>query len=207
MKTVSQTGGLTYDGATSVRREIVVIQNFPAFVGRVKSAKIRFGCRVGTLGTYNATIVLFKTFNNPGSWSDKGAYLYQTPSSANKYLTDESYCGNILARKSISLQFSSTGNDWAERTFEERELTDYGKIGANWAGSVMAAIYMSSYSPDLFWGNATNSTLSVNYNNGIVKYGLNGAWVDCEVYYGSNGSWVQVQPYYGSGGVWNEIGG
>lgn len=207
MKTASQTGGLTYNGATSIRREIPIIQSFPAFIGRVKSLNLSTYFRSGTAGTHSVTIVVFKTFNSPGSWSNSGAHWYQTPSNTSKYLTSTSYCGNILAQKTIDITFSGAGNAPFSADFATSDLTEYGKVGANWGGDVMIAAIKSDYSTDLLWGNATQSTLTVNYNNGVIKYGVGGAWVDCEVYYGSNGAWTQVQPYYGSGGAWVEIGG
>lgn len=210
MNTISQTGGLTYDGATSVRREIPVVQSFPSVKGRVKSASISTYLRASAAGTHAITVVLFKTFNSPGSWNNSGTRLYQTPSNTNVYLTGstvDAYCQNVLARKTLDITFAGTGNRQFDITFDEADLTDYGRNGANWAGDVMVAVYKSSYSPDTYWGNATQTVITIGYNSGVVKYGVGGQWVDCEMYYGAGGQWVQVQPYYGTGGAWKEAGG
>lgn len=209
MNTASQTGGLTYDGTTSVRREIPVVQNFPGVNGLLKSASISTWLRASAAGTHTITVVLFKTFSSPGSWSDSGTRIYQTPSNTNVYLTGstvDTYCQNVLARKTLNVTFAGTGNRQFDIAFDEDDLTDYGKNGANWAGNVMVAIYKDSYSTDTYWGNATQTTVAVEYGGGMVRYGVNGQWVDCEMYYGAGGQWVQVQPYYGADNQWNEIG-
>lgn len=50
-------------------------------------------------------------------------------------------------------------------------------------------------------------TISIEYDEGLVYYGVNGEWQPCLVYYGVNGSWQQVIPYYGVNGSWQQLGG
>lgn len=209
MKTVSKTSGTSYDGTSSVRRECPMITSFPTFSGRVKTASLSTYMRISSPSTHDITVVLFKTFGSSSNWENRTNYMYQYPPNSDDYLTSSTMgtiCQNILASKSISISISSTGNQAISLDFIESDITDYGKTGENWSGTVYIGIYKSSYTTDLHWGEATTSTLSANYNNGIVKYGVNGVWQDCEVYYGVNGSWQRVQPSYATNSEYKEIG-
>lgn len=53
----------------------------------------------------------------------------------------------------------------------------------------------------------TTITISIEYDEGLVYYGVGGKWQPCLVYYGINGKWQQVIPYYGVNGKWQQLGG
>lgn len=53
----------------------------------------------------------------------------------------------------------------------------------------------------------TTITISIEYDEGLVYYGVGGKWQPCLVYYGVNGKWQQVIPYYGVNGKWQQLGG
>lgn len=53
----------------------------------------------------------------------------------------------------------------------------------------------------------TTITISIEYVEGLVYYGVNGKWQPCLVYYGVNGKWQQVIPHYGVNGKWQQLGG
>jgi hypothetical protein len=53
----------------------------------------------------------------------------------------------------------------------------------------------------------TAITISIEYDEGLVYYGVGGKWQPCLVYYGVNGKWQQVIPYYGVNGKWQQLGG
>lgn len=199
MQQISHTGGLTYNSTTSVLREVPVIKAFPAISGRVKTVAVTTSIRLSAAAEHSYTVYLFKVFGgNADYWEDRQDNKYQYPSNSDHYLK-EGYIGDILASAAFS-ETLTTGEITKALT-----LTEYGMRFENWAGDIYLAI-ISDAAGSLYWGNGTTSTVTIEYNNGIVKYGVGGAWVDCEVYYGSNGAWVQVQPYYGSGETWNEIG-
>jgi hypothetical protein len=50
-------------------------------------------------------------------------------------------------------------------------------------------------------------SITINYEELIVYYGINKKWQPCLVYYGVNGQWQQVIPYYGKNGKWKQLGG
>lgn len=54
---------------------------------------------------------------------------------------------------------------------------------------------------------ATKIIITIEYDEGLVYYGVNGKWQPCLVYYGVNGKWQQVIPYYGVNGNWQQLGG
>lgn len=49
--------------------------------------------------------------------------------------------------------------------------------------------------------------ITINYQDGVVNWGVNGEWKPCEVYYGANGEWVKCIVYYGDSGEWKQVGG
>lgn len=53
----------------------------------------------------------------------------------------------------------------------------------------------------------TSVTITIEYDEGLVYYGVGGKWQPCLVYYGVNGNWQQVVPYYGVNGNWQQLGG
>jgi hypothetical protein len=50
----------------------------------------------------------------------------------------------------------------------------------------------------------TEAMIEIEYAEGAMYYGQNGAWIQCLVYYGKDGKWEQVSPYYGTGGAWQQ---
>ena len=50
-------------------------------------------------------------------------------------------------------------------------------------------------------------TITVEYDEGLVYYGVGGKWQPCLVYYGVNGKWQQVIPFYGIDGKCQQLGG
>lgn len=211
MKTLTKTGGCTYDGTTVVQREVPVIKSFPSASGKAISAKIKTTLRVGASLSSNwvYTVYLFKTFNGDmNHWDERVDNLYQYPNNVSHHLTD-AYIGNILASATFSEKLTydkedQIGDNVITKTLE---LTEYGEQVKNWAGDVyMAVIHSSSHSYELYWGNATTSTITLEYNNGIVRFATGGGFVDCEVYHAVNGSWQQVQAHYGANGAWQEVG-
>lgn len=53
----------------------------------------------------------------------------------------------------------------------------------------------------------TSASITIIYEEGTVRYGINDEWKQCLVYYGNNGQWQQVIPYYGKDNKWNLLGG
>ena len=53
----------------------------------------------------------------------------------------------------------------------------------------------------------TSVTIIIEYDEGLVYYGIDGKWQPCLIYYGVNGKWQQVIPYYGINGSWQQLGG
>ena len=53
----------------------------------------------------------------------------------------------------------------------------------------------------------TTITITIEYDEGLVYYGVDGKWQPCLVYYGVNGKWQQVIPYYGINNEWKILGG
>lgn len=52
----------------------------------------------------------------------------------------------------------------------------------------------------------TTITLTIEYEEGIVYYGISENWKPCLVYYGINGGWQQVTPFYGVNEKWQQLG-
>ncbi|MEA4898988.1 MAG: hypothetical protein VB065_00495 [Eubacteriales bacterium] len=64
----------------------------------------------------------------------------------------------------------------------------------------------SGYSDNYLYLDALK--IVITYEEGLVYYCINGAFMKCQVFYPVNGVWVQCIPYYdGSGGAWNQCGG
>ena len=53
----------------------------------------------------------------------------------------------------------------------------------------------------------TSVTITIEYDEGLVYYGVNNKWQPCLVYYGVNGQWQQVIPHYGINNEWKILGG
>ena len=53
----------------------------------------------------------------------------------------------------------------------------------------------------------TSVTITIEYVEGLIYYGVGGEWQPCLVYYGINNEWKQVIPYYGKDGKWQQLGG
>lgn len=198
MQTITHTGGTTYDGTTSVLREVPIIKDFPAIKGRAKAASVATSIRVSAAASHNYTMYLFKSFaGDAAHWEDRTDNKYQYPSDSGHYLKAE-YINDVLASASFT-DTLTTGEITKALT-----LTEYGMRCENWSGDVYFAIISDTA---LYWGNGTLSTITLDYNSGIVKYAVDGGFVDCEAFYATGGNWQPVQMHYGSDGAYKEIGG
>lgn len=206
MKTIVHTGGVTWDNTTNVVREVPIIKNFPAASGQASSVNVTTTLRVSMTATYAYTVYLFKTFKGDSAyWDDRTDNKYQYPQNEAHYM-QTGYIGNLLASASFSekLTYSTSGGD--HRVTKALTLTDFGKRVENWAGDVFLAVVNNS-SENLYWGNGITSAISLAYNSGIIKYPVDGEYVNCELYFGTAGTFKQVLPMYGTGGAFKEIGG
>lgn len=200
MQQISHTGGLTHNSTTSVLREVPVLKAFPAVKGRAKSVSVTTSIRLSVAAAHSYTVYLFKTFGGDAAhWEDRTDNKYQYPSDSAHYL-QEGYIKDVLASASFT-DTLATGE-----ITKALALTEYGMRCENWAGDIYLAI-VSNTAGNLYWGNGTTSTVTLEYNSGIVKYAIDGEYVDCEVYYAVNGEWQQVQPFVASGGAFKEVGG
>ena len=193
MKTIAHTGGITWDNTTNVFREVPILRNFPKITGIASAVNVITTLRVSVTATYNYTVYLFKTFKGSSAyWDDRTDNKYQYPQSEANYM-QAGYIGDLLASASFSekLTYSSSGGDHV--LTKSLALTDFGKRVENWAGDVYLAIINNS-EENLYWGNGKTSTISLEYNSGVVKYSVNGENVNCLMYYAVNGDFVQVIP-------------
>ena len=61
------------------------------------------------------------------------------------------------------------------------------------------------YSPNYL--QITAATLEVDCSSGgTIRYGVNGSFVECEVYYATGGSFVKVEPYYATNNTFVPLG-
>lgn len=200
MKTITHSGGMTSAAMTYVGREVPVIKAFPTLGGAVKSVQIKTTLHTDSGSSLNIScpVYLFKTFGGDSAyWETRTDNMYQYPGD-NKHWLKESYIGDVLAGGTLSATINS-----GEITLE-MSLTEYGKRLHNWAGDVYLAVLTDE--THLYWGETITSEITLEYNNGVVKYGVNGAFVDCEMHIAVNGAWQQVQPYKGADGTFHEIG-
>lgn len=153
-------------------------------------------------------ITLTLTFAAAGRNSIKTLGMYQG--------TQTSFTGTGTAMLGTSIGSISTGSKAYSSTiiltFDSSTNTTAFTNLVSWlkdTSSLTLAFYVnesasSGYSTNYLQINS--ATLTVTYTSGIVKYGVDGSFVDCEVYYATGGSFVKVVPYYGSGGSFIEIG-
>ena len=200
MKTITHTGGTTYDGTTNVAREVPMIKNFPLAKGKAQTVKVQTTISASSDDNTNSyTMYLFKTFNYAGDWDERTDNMYQYPNNGSYYVKT-SYIADVLASASFTEKIAGSV------VTKTLTLTDYGKEVENWAGTVYLAIVKTTDAA-MYWGNGKTSTIILEYNNGIIKYATGGEFVDCEVYLATDGSFQQVQPYFGADGAFKEIGG
>lgn len=201
MKTITHTGGTTFDTLTYVGREVPIIRNFPAFNGTAKTVNVKTYLHTdsGSSLTATYTVYLFKTFSgNAEYWDERTDNMYQYPGDNAHWLKTD-YIGDILASATFTSKITEGEVNCA------LALTDYGKDVANWSGDVFLAVMCEN--THLYWMDSTLSTITLEYNNGIVRYGIDGAFVACEMYKAVGGTWKQVQPHKATGGEYKEIGG
>lgn len=51
----------------------------------------------------------------------------------------------------------------------------------------------------------TAASITIEYEDAVVYFGVDGEWVPCLVYYGQNDVWEQTIPYYGNGESWTQV--
>lgn len=51
----------------------------------------------------------------------------------------------------------------------------------------------------------TQASIQIEYDEGLLYYGIKNNWTPCLVYYGVNNQWVQVTPYYGTSNSWQQV--
>ena len=210
--TTSFTGSeASHSSAYSIQR-LFLFWPVSGLKGRVQSAKIDCTLRTGTtFSDKNFNLCLFTDRIDQTNWSQYNAHtVYQYPGNSNYYFNSSrysSFSNNFLCNQQVAVSLTGGAGNTA-KSFTVSIPADK-QSASLWNGKdVCLGFYETSgESSGMVWGTSQKATLTLTTTNGIVKYGVGGAWVDCEVYYGSNGSWVQVQPYYGSNGDWKEIGG
>ena len=52
----------------------------------------------------------------------------------------------------------------------------------------------------------TQSAIITRYDINGISIGINGKWVNCQIYYGQNGQWVEQTAYAEVNDVWKECG-
>lgn len=206
MNTLTFSGGKTSSIVTSALREVPVLADFPTVAGRAKDVKVTVPLRVSEIANFTFDVYLFKTFiydpqywglRNSGDYAGYSHY-YQYPASSDHYLS-AGHMSDVLAVASGVSMSVSTG----EHTID-LSLTEYGRTLTNWSGGVCVGIVEQTRK--LYFNKNATCGLTMNYTSGVVSYGANGSFVDCQMYYGVGGGYVEVAPYYGADGGFVEIG-
>lgn len=51
----------------------------------------------------------------------------------------------------------------------------------------------------------TAGSIYIEYEDAVVYFGTDGAWVPCLVFFGQNNEWKQTIPYFGTDGSWKQV--
>lgn len=73
-----------------------------------------------------------------------------------------------------------------------------------WA-SIQTIAANPSSSVDIYWRATADEPMYIYVyfiEAGFMRYGVDGAWKECEVFFGVDGAWKQVTPHFGVDGVW-----
>lgn len=206
------TGSAASHSSTYSIQRLFLFWPISGLKGKVTSAQIDCSLRVGTtFSDKDFNLCLFTDVISQTNWSQYNTHtFYQYPGNSDYYFNSSrysSFSNNFLCNEKVTVSLTGGAGN-AAKSFTVSIPSDK-QSASLWNGK---NVYLGFYQADrdangMAWGTSQQATLTLTTSSGIVKYGINGSWVDCEVYYGTGGSWVQVQPYYGTGGAWKEIGG
>lgn len=139
-------------------------------------------------------------------------------------LTEYSYGDNLIIQWDIPNDVDNNIYKYKVRLFPNNDgehtslYYDYETTNAHFTFEATSDVYKDIYNNqtlrfavkpiDIFGVDAdfTSSPQIMRYDNTGMMIGVNGRWINCQVYYGVNGVWVEQEPTVGIDDEWVECG-